>query len=47
MNKIVGIDVLISYPNFSEGFIINMDTSKNEAWGSNDQKWETHCILLM
>ena len=28
MNKIVGRDVLISYPNFSGQFIIHMDAKK-------------------
>ena len=33
--KIVGRDVLLSYPNFSEDFIIHTDANKNAAWGSN------------
>ena len=33
MNKIVGRDVLIYYPNFSERFIINTDASKTQLRG--------------
>ena len=31
MKKIVGIDSLLSYPNFSEEFIIHMDISKTTS----------------
>ena len=33
MKKIVGRDVLISYPNYSEEYIINIDANKNNLRG--------------
>ena len=33
MKKIVGRDVLLYYPNFSEGFIIHKDASKTQLGG--------------
>ena len=33
MKNIVGRDVLISYPNFSENIIIHTDARKNTDWG--------------
>ena len=33
MKKIVGRDVLLSYTNFSERFIIHTGASKTQLWG--------------
>ena len=37
MKKIVGRDVLISYPNFSEKFIIYTDSSNTQLGGISSQ----------
>ena len=41
MNKILGRDVLLSYPYFSEDFIINADAIKNADHRNNYSKWES------
>ena len=46
MKKIVGRDVLLYYPNFSEKFITHTVASKNATWRNNESKWETHCFLF-
>ena len=33
MNKIVGRDMLLSYPNFSEEFIVHTDARKTQIGG--------------
>ena len=47
MNKIVGIDVLLLYPNFSEEFIIHTDSRKIQFKGDDYPKWESHCLSFM
>ena len=46
MKKIVGSEVLISYPNISERFIIHADTNKIHHGRLISEKWESHCLLL-
>ena len=46
MEKIVGCDILISYPNFSGIFTINVDASKMQPGRVISSKWKFHCIFL-
>ena len=46
MNKIRRGDVLLSYLNFSEYFIIHTDAIKMQTGILSSRRWEFHCILL-
>ena len=46
MKKIVGRDVLLHYPKFSEGFIIHVDARKMHTRREISSKWEFRCLLL-
>ena len=45
MKKIVVRDILLSYTNYIEEFIIHKDDLQNEDRGVNDPKWGD-CFLL-
>ena len=45
--KIVGRDVPLAYPNFSEEFIIHTDSRKIQFKGDDYPKWESHCLSFM
>ena len=50
MKKIVGHDMLLSYPNFSEEIIIHTDASRTHTGGVISQDWKSvvfcYCKLI-
>ena len=46
IQKIVGQDFLLSYPNFGEEFKIHTDVRKTQIGRVISCKWEFRCLLL-